>query len=489
MSSGPPIKKSSGVTPTERLLADYCDSSFLRLWSYPNPYKDDGHELCDVLAVFENHVFIFFDRRAPLELDDDDAKFAVSWERWRRKVIDAQIRAAHGAERYIRSGRQVFLDGKGTTPFPLSLAPEKAIVHKIIVAHGASEACKAYSAENVYGSLAICYEAEGDSAPEVPFILSIDRRQPVHVLDGHNLEIVFRELDTFFDLSSYLDEKIDAIARHEHLSYCGEEDLLAHYFLQLDKTTKRHFIGIKDRKLDGVHIGEGEWKDFVELEVYKAKKKADQVSYLWDEIIQRTCQNALDGTLLGDANLLRGQSAIHEMAKEPRFTRRAFSRKMYQAVADFPDAPGLVRHVCFFPSYYSGKGYVFLQLKAPDAIRSEPDYRDKRRKVLEIACGAAKNRLPELKQVVGIGIDAAKFVDTNAEDFVLMRCDPWTEERRRYYETLNEGFKFFQTGNLRQYHQHVTEFPSAERPKGKVGRNELCPCGSGKKYKKCCGRE
>ena len=22
----------------------------------------------------------------------------------------------------------------------------------------------------------------------------------------------------------------------------------------------------------------------------------------------------------------------------------------------------------------------------------------------------------------------------------------------------------------------------------KIGRNELCPCGSGKKYKKCCGR-
>ena len=22
----------------------------------------------------------------------------------------------------------------------------------------------------------------------------------------------------------------------------------------------------------------------------------------------------------------------------------------------------------------------------------------------------------------------------------------------------------------------------------KVGRNDMCPCGSGKKYKKCCGR-
>lgn len=28
----------------------------------------------------------------------------------------------------------------------------------------------------------------------------------------------------------------------------------------------------------------------------------------------------------------------------------------------------------------------------------------------------------------------------------------------------------------------------AVQNKGKIGRNQLCPCGSGKKYKKCCGR-
>jgi preprotein translocase subunit SecA len=27
-----------------------------------------------------------------------------------------------------------------------------------------------------------------------------------------------------------------------------------------------------------------------------------------------------------------------------------------------------------------------------------------------------------------------------------------------------------------------------KRAKKKVGRNDPCPCGSGKKYKKCCGR-
>jgi preprotein translocase subunit SecA len=34
--------------------------------------------------------------------------------------------------------------------------------------------------------------------------------------------------------------------------------------------------------------------------------------------------------------------------------------------------------------------------------------------------------------------------------------------------------------------------PEKKKPvvKGqKVGRNDPCPCGSGKKYKKCCGRE
>lgn len=37
-------------------------------------------------------------------------------------------------------------------------------------------------------------------------------------------------------------------------------------------------------------------------------------------------------------------------------------------------------------------------------------------------------------------------------------------------------------------HSHEHEAEAAAPPKpGKVGRNEPCPCGSGKKYKKCCG--
>lgn len=37
----------------------------------------------------------------------------------------------------------------------------------------------------------------------------------------------------------------------------------------------------------------------------------------------------------------------------------------------------------------------------------------------------------------------------------------------------------------------ITEVPIKRQPyinENKTGRNELCPCGSGKKYKYCCGK-
>lgn len=50
--------------------------------------------------------------------------------------------------------------------------------------------------------------------------------------------------------------------------------------------------------------------------------------------------------------------------------------------------------------------------------------------------------------------------------------DSWKsdfEEREKYYQKIN------------QLHQPI-------RNESKVGRNDPCPCGSGKKYKKCCGK-
>lgn len=77
---------SSGVTPTEKLLAAFCERSFLKLWAYASPYKDDGHEMCDLIAFFGNIVFLFFDRAKPWTAGEEVTP-QLAWERWKRDAF------------------------------------------------------------------------------------------------------------------------------------------------------------------------------------------------------------------------------------------------------------------------------------------------------------------------------------------------------------------------------------------------------------------
>jgi hypothetical protein len=57
---------------------------------YANPFKADGKELCDLIAIFENHVFLFFDRDSR-KFDRVDADIELTWERWKKEAITKQI--------------------------------------------------------------------------------------------------------------------------------------------------------------------------------------------------------------------------------------------------------------------------------------------------------------------------------------------------------------------------------------------------------------
>jgi len=61
-----------------------------------------------------------------------------------------------------------------------------------------------------------------------------------------------------------------------------------------------------------------------------------------------------------------------------------------------------------------------------------------------------------------------------------------------HYRELNKEWRFFETSGLKQHRDRVTQFVqpprASKRATGKkLGRNDPCPCGSGKKYKKCHG--
>ena len=69
----------------------------------------------------------------------------------------------------------------------------------------------------------------------------------------------------------------------------------------------------------------------------------------------------------------------------------------------------------------------------------------------------------------------------------LFRAEPVSEEqmaehRRRRAATPDRGIQFSAPPKAA-----VSKPKTVVRKEGKVGRNAPCPCGSGKKYKKCHG--
>ncbi|WP_119343469.1 SEC-C metal-binding domain-containing protein [Facilibium subflavum] len=479
----------NGVTKTEKLLLALCQNVFMKAWCYANPYKSEAKEMCDVLAVFDNHVFIFFDR-GNSALDNQDNDIDVKWRRWKKNTIEKQVKTASGAERYISSGGKIYFDDKCKQEIPIKLSLDNIHIHKIIVAHGAKNHCKTDSENNLYGSLALSYSSTTcnensvySDIPDIPFMVRMDKNNLTHVFDEENLIMILDELDTFEDFKMYILEKENAIRKLDCLTYCGEEDLLAHYLLNFDSVSQKHIIGSRTGKENALHIGEGAWHEFCQSKAYKERNKANKISYLWDKLIQKTCEHALRGETSGNGDILKSESAVFEMTKESRLSRRALSSHMQRGIESFPSFEnGFARYMSFMTSLTNpDTGYVFLQLSYPKNIDYN-EYREKRRIILEIACGAARNKFINLTKIIGIAVEPPKFYNTVSEDFLLLHCDKWSDEQQIAYQQQNELFKFFESELSKSKQTSFQEFPHNQ----KIGRNHSCPCGSGKKYKKCC---
>jgi len=87
--------------------------------------------------------------------------------------------------------------------------------------------------------------------------------------------------------------------------------------------------------------------------------------------------------------------------------------------------------------------------------------------------------------------------ETDKADAEMRRLAPFIDalddDRRKEFENQRQLIQNISEGAVRlgpklPLPQQVSEITRTTRGKRKIGRNELCPCGSDKKYKKCCGR-
>lgn len=215
--NNPEVIRGDGLTPSERYLASLAERSFLNLWSYPNPFrnqqqrgKGDGKELCDLLVVCGRHIIIFSEKSIAWPGGD----LEVAWARWAKRAIYKAAEQAKGAERWITEHPdRIFLAPDCRNPFPLDIPPaEHRVLHRVVVARGAADACRKHF-RGSSGSLVINPAIEGkrhwaaQAGPLRPFeIGDLDPSGSFfHVLNEHSLEVVMRELDTIRDFTDYLE--------------------------------------------------------------------------------------------------------------------------------------------------------------------------------------------------------------------------------------------------------------------------------------------
>ena len=294
-----------------------------------------------------------------------------------------------------------------------------------------------------------------------PFVVNQLIQDKIHIFDSCNLPLILKELDTVSDFTDYIVEKERVFQNMKFMTYSGEEDLLAQYLINFDDNTNKHYI-IENDEIDGLIIPEGTWQTFIKSKSYKAKLKANEISYLWDNLIQHIGEHALNGRLIGSANIFSNKNPIHEMAKETRTMRRVISNRLYNAFNNFPDKiidNALMRQITFVGSNEQNKAYLILQIAIADKISNYEVHTQRRKRLLEIACGAAKNKFNALELIIGIAMDAPKHRQEVSEDFIFFECSEWDESLKNEYLALNTHYEFFADKTKINY-ETIFEYPA-----------------------------
>ncbi|WP_133471776.1 SEC-C metal-binding domain-containing protein [Paraglaciecola marina] len=492
-----PIIKEGGITASERYLAKLAEHTFLSLWSYPNVYTDEGYsknnegkELCDLLVVFDNKVIIFSDKDINFNVEID---VNVAWKRWFKKSVIKSAAQLYGAESWIqRYSDRLFLDKKNQVAFPITILMKELEVYLIAVTKNSNAPAEGYFStlgKGSTGTLMQVYPFSKNESLDNPFIIGDlnPSKSFVHVLDEVSLDLLLNELDTISDFTTYLKEKELAIRDGFLQQTAGEEDLLAHYLLNPEKTklgTIPRLIG--NQRDHSIMIAEGAWEEYTSSDLAKGLKSFRDKSFYWDELITLFSKHILSAQVGWGSEVPFNihEKAVNYLAAENRKSRGCLCEAFEDKLQTVPQNTRSAR-LTFSPQY-KDRLYVFLFFPRNDK-QTNSDYRLSRQDAIKAYSLVAKYQNPEAIHVIVLATETQKS-ETRSEDIYSVHYDKSlsTEERKEAKRIMKEN-------NVLNYTKRFnSKYLSAEstRPyinmSPDVGRNSPCICGSGKKYKKCC---
>lgn len=450
----PPVIKADSVTPSERYLATLAEKSFLNLWSYPSPYRNqqqsgggDGKELCDLLVVCGRYIIIFSEKTIAWP----NGELVVAWSRWAKRAVRDAAKQAKGAERWITEfPDRIFLDRKCKVQFPIDFPPpEDRIIHRVVVARGAVKSCRKHirgSSGSLIIKPAIKQNEHWSTKPDEIEPFAIGDVDPsgsfVHVLNEFSLEVIMRELDTIRDFTDYLEKKALFVRSGRLAQANGEENLLAYYAIRINEEGDHDFESKSDStqygqsplKIDGSH-----YERLVHDPRYIAKREADDISYLWDALIETFTTHMLDGTsiTLGGYkfDLKKNELGVRFMALERRFFRRSHGEAVRGALKI-----GMTKNVFFrmmmatAESSENETAFFFITVRYLESrvkTGGYEQYRLMRTNILHIYARGILERFPHLKRIVGIACEPPDQRHGTSEDMIYAEQAEWTDEERR----------------------------------------------------------
>lgn len=421
------FQRSEGLTTSEKVLADLCDTSFLNLWTYPNLFRKPGKELTDLLVVFGNDVIIFSDKSCAYP---NTGNADLDWRRWYNHSIAQSIKQIAKAEKCILAAPdKVFLDAKCLEKLPIELPSAAEMrVHRICVAVGALDRAEAET-----GTRALRVEPAVLNDAVRFTVGSTDKsRGWVHVFDEESLAIVLRELSTTTDFIRYLNSKV-ALTQTNFKYAPAETDLLGYYLWN-----GRTFPAIdQDYRLDP-----GLWTKVEASPEFLAGREANKASQFWDGLIDYINDHYLKETLEfgNEHTMTEHERVVRILAGETRFHRRVLSKLILQR-SEFAKQQAISS---LLPSDQSDVSYVLYIGKGDQ--KDHAKYRAGRFKEFEMRCHAAKGVNPEKRFIVGIALDALG-VKGSSEDFICLDTGDWTAQQVEAAQKLRNDLGVFKGGN------------------------------------------
>lgn len=473
-----PVVKAQGSTDSERYLAKLADKSFLNLWSYSNPYRDqkqgskgDGKELCDLLVVCGRHIVIFSEKT--ISWPSGDTKTA--WRRWAKRAIRDSVKQTKGAERWISEfPDRVYLDRSCKKPFPIDLpSADDRQVHRVVIANGSAQACR----KEFPGSLGSLIIRPSILGPDhwsdqyqglQPFAIGdIDPDESfVHVFNEPAFNIVMRELDTISDFTDYLTKKAEFIRSGRLFQAHGEENLLAYYAMRLNNVGDHDFV-VENEDIP-IFINHRQYLGFFSGSQYLEKKDADKISYQWDRIIETFSKPIIDGTLItsddNEFDLQDYEHCLRYMALVPRLMRRAYSEAIAEAIKIGKNEQRFIRILCNSAVPSAETLYFVLTLKYLDWMKAKGGYKGycaDRSGIARLYSRALLLKFPNLERVIGIALDPViqnrEVLEKPIYDLVYEEQSEWSVGEREKIHQYCVALGVLQ--EEKEYYRRVEEFP------------------------------